>query len=423
MPDARILLAWAWFFLVLFAYYALKPLRDSLATETASLARLYLAVFAATCVALPLYWQIAARVTRRQLVAGVYQFFVVCLLVLAWLLHRGYADQAWLRNFFFVWVSVFNLYVVAVFWSVMADLFAADEGKRWFGSMAAAGTLGSISASALAAAAAPRWGAPWLLALAVAALEAAVLAADWLLRREGRVAQAASEPPVASGSLRAGLLAVARSRYLLLICTFVAVGKFAATFFYNNLQAALRAEELARAERLQLFSTMNLYAQSGTLLLQSAGAALLLSWCGTAATLALAGGAIAALFAWLAVDPSLWPLVAGQVVQQIVAYGLLVPAQQVLFTVASRDEKYQSKAFVDTVVFRGSDVAASQACDALLHLPLSRVALAFLPLMAAWAALGGLLGREQQRRKELAELPPPPVADGRSWTLAEEGGS
>src|SRR4051794_17700836 len=125
----RLLVSSTWFFLVLFSYYVLKPVRDALATETRLFGPLYLATFLAVCAALPLYWRIVARTTRRQLVFGLYQFFVVCLITFAVLLARGHGDAAWLRNAFFVWVSVFNLYVVAVFWSVMADCFRPRRAR------------------------------------------------------------------------------------------------------------------------------------------------------------------------------------------------------------------------------------------------------------------------------------------------------
>jgi AAA family ATP:ADP antiporter len=86
-----------------------------------------------------------------------------------------------------------------------------------------------------------------------------------------------------------------------------------------------------------------------------------------------------------------------------VGYGLLVPAQHVLFTVVSRAEKYESKAFVDTVVFRGSDVAAANVVDALQRISVSAAALALLPLVGAWMALGAWLGREQAARAQVAD--------------------
>jgi AAA family ATP:ADP antiporter len=340
------------------------------------------------------------RTTRRQLVFGVYQFFVACLALFAVLVARGASDAAWLRNAFFVWVSVFNLYVVAVFWSVMADLFSAEEGKTWFGAVAAAGTVGSIVASLVGGLAAQWLGLVGLIALAIAGLELSIAMAWLALRFEPR---GSGEAPPSSGSLRAGLRTVFSSRYLLLICAFTAIGKFAATFVYNNFQHTLRAQGIGVEARTELFSTMNFYSQSGTLAFQAVLAAALMRLAGVGATLAAACGVIVGLFAWLAVDAGLWPLMVAKVVQEIVGYGLLVPAQQVLFTVVSRAEKYESKAFVDTVVFRGSDVVASNVCDALQRFSLSAVALAIVPLVGAWMALGAWLGREQAARSQIAD--------------------
>jgi AAA family ATP:ADP antiporter len=404
MPT-RLLLSAIWFFLVLFSYYILKPVRDALATETRLFGPLYLATFLAASAALPLYWRIVARTTRRQLVFGVYQFFVACLVVFALLLARRYGETEWLRNAFFVWVSVFNLYVVAVFWSVMADLFSAEEGKSWFGAMAAAGTVGSIVASLVGHVAAQRLGVEWLMVVAIGALELAIATAWFVLRFASHEGSASSsedrgnntEAP-SSGSLLAGLRTVLSSRYLLMICAFTAIGKFAATFVYNNFQHMLREEGMAVAERTELFSAMNFYSQTGTLAFQAVLAAALMRLAGVGATLAAACGVIVGLFAWLSFDATLWPLMVAKVVQEIIGYGLLVPAQQVLFTVVSRTEKYESKAFIDTVVFRGSDVAASNVVDALGRFSASAAAMAILPLVGVWVALGAWLGREQTAR-------------------------
>lgn len=393
----RLLVSCSWFFLVLFSYYVLKPVRDALATETRLFGPLYLATFLAVCAALPLYWRIVAHTSRRQLVFGVYQFFVACLVVFAILVARGHGDAAWLRNAFFVWVSVFNLYVVAVFWSVMADLFSAEEGKTWFGAMAAAGTTGSIFASLVGHVATQTLGVAGLMVVAILSLELSIVLAWLALRFEQR---GTGEAPPTSGSLSEGLRTVLASRYLLMICAFTAIGKFAATFVYNNFQHALRAQEMAVAERTELFSAMNFYSQTGTLAFQAVLAAALMRLVGVGATLAAACGVIVGLFAWLSFDATLWPLMVAKVVQEIVGYGLLVPAQQVLFTVVSRAEKYESKAFIDTVVFRGSDVAASNVCDALGRFSISAAAIAILPLTVAWMALGAWLGREQAKAGE-----------------------
>jgi AAA family ATP:ADP antiporter len=313
---------------------------------------------------------------------------------------RGHGDAAWLRSAFFVWVSVFNLYVVAVFWSVMADLFSAEEGKTWFGAVAATGTVGSIVASLVGGLAAQRLGLAWLMVVSIGALELSIATA-WLAVRFER--RGSGETPPSSGSLLAGLRTVLASRYLLLICAFTAIGKFAATFVYNNFQHTLRTQGLGVEVRTELFSAMNFYSQGGTLAFQAVLAAALMRLAGVGATLAAACGVIVGLFAWLAVDAGLWPLMVAKVVQEIVGYGLLVPAQHVLFTVVSRAEKYESKAFVDTVVFRGSDVAAANVVDALQRISVSAAALALLPLVGAWMALGAWLGREQAARAQVAD--------------------
>lgn len=388
----RLLVSSSWFFLVLFSYYVLKPVRDALATENRLFGPLYLATFLAVCFALPFYWKIVERTTRRQLVFGVYQFFVVCLVAFAVLVAGGYSSEAWLRNAFFVWVSVFNLYVVAVFWSVMADLFSSEEGKTWFGVVAASGTAGSIVASLVGGFAAQRLGVAGLMVVAIIALELSIVMAWLALRFE---THGAGETSPSSGSLFAGLKTVLASRYLLMICAFTAIGKFAATFVYNNFQHALRAEDLAVEARTELFSEMNFYSQSGTLAFQAVLAAAMMRYLGVGATLAAACAVIVGLFAWLSLDAQLWPLMVAKVVQEIVGYGLLVPTQQVLFTVVSRAEKYESKAFIDTVVFRGSDVAAANVCDALGRFSVSAAAVAILPLVGVWMAVGAWLGREQ----------------------------
>jgi AAA family ATP:ADP antiporter len=405
----RLLVSSTWFFLVLFSYYVLKPVRDALATDNRIFGPLYLATFIAVCVALPFYWKIVERTSRRQLVFGVYQFFVVCLIAFAVLVARGYSSEAWLRNAFFVWVSVFNLYVVAVFWSVMADLFSSEEGKTWFGAVAAAGTAGSIVASLVGGFAVRWFGVAGLMVVAIIALELSIAMAWLALRFQAR---GRGEGQPSSGSLLAGLKTVLASRYLLMICAFTAIGKFAATFVYNNFQHALRAQELAVEERAELFSAMNFYSQSGTLVFQAVLAAALMRLVGVGATLAAACAVIVGLFAWLSFDAELWPLMVAKVVQEIVGYGLLVPAQQVLFTVVSRAEKYESKAFIDTVVFRGSDVAAANVCDALIKISVSAAAIAILPLTVGWLALGAWLGREQAVRASLTSQPIERTNDG-----------
>lgn len=398
-------LAWAWFFLALLSYYALKPLRDALATDSQSLSALYVATFIATCVALPAYSWLVSRVARPMLVVAMHQVFVACLLAFWGLLAAPGGPPVWLPAVFFVWVSVFNLYVVALFWSVMADVFSPDEGSAWFGTMAAAGSLGALAASGLAVGVVERLGSAALPVVSVAALELATVVALVMLRgRRGEAAPPA--PDGAPGGYWDGVTRVFRSRYLLAICLFVVVGKFAATFLYNGLQHALRGADLPLDDRTALFSRISLYSQSGSFVVQALVAGLLMRRLGLAATLGGACAVLAGLFAWLATDASLAALAVGQAVQQVVAYGLLAPGQHALFSVVPREDKYKAKAFIDTVVFRGSDVLAARASDALLKTPLGYAAAALAPVLVLWALLGVAIGRVRDRRAGAGPAPP-----------------
>ena len=198
----------------------------------------------------------------------------------------------------------------------------------------------------------------------------------------------------------AGLTHVLRSPYLLGICVFVACGKLTATFIYNNLQLALSGEMPDQMERTQLFSQMNLIAQSGSLVTQALVAGWLMKRMGLTFTMCLPCILMGSLFVWLSWQGNWTTLVVGQVCSQILGYGLLVPAQHVLFTVVSREDKYKSKAFTDIVVFRGSDVAAGKACDWMIRsgATLSLLSAWMLPVMAVWGSAAAWTGYHYRHR-------------------------
>src|SRR6185503_11395288 len=138
-----------WSFVYHFAlfagYYIMRPLRDEMGIVggTRNLPWLFTATFASVLALVPLYSWLASRLPRRRLVPIVYRFFLLNLLIFFGLWRAGVAP-AWVARVFFVWISVYNLFVVSVFWSVMADSWRSDQGKRLFGVIAAGGSLGAI---------------------------------------------------------------------------------------------------------------------------------------------------------------------------------------------------------------------------------------------------------------------------------------
>lgn len=401
-PWSKILLAGLWFFLIMVAYYVLKALRDAMASPQADLLnRLYLATFVFTLLTSYVYSLVVSKASRGQLIFWAIQFFVLWIAgFLYWIDLNNPGTVA--TAVYFVWVSVFNLFVVAIFWSVMADTFSKDEGKHWFGAIAAGGSLGSIAGSLLASAISKHPSA--LLSTSIVCLELTLVVAWFLIRiSRGNAESIATEDAAIGGSLWSGLQHVFASRYLGLLCLYVVLGKFAATFIYNNLQLVLKVEMPALQDRLSLFATMNIWTQCGSLLLQGIIAGFVMRRFGVGTALAIPALTLAVLFSWLGFDDSLSVFAIAQVSQQIVGYGLMTPAQHVLFTVVPREDKFQSKGFIDTVVFRFSDVAAGNVVKAMeqLHYSMSMLCFGMLPMMMVWFGIAAYLGSQYAHRAKV----------------------
>ena len=139
--EIRALLwSFAYFFFLLSSYYVLRPLRDEMGIQggVKNLPWLFTGTFAAMLLAVPLFGALVARFPRRRIVPVAYRFFVVNILIF-YALFVSLEHTAWVARAFFIWVSVFNLFAVSVFWSLMADLHDSDQGKRLFGFIAAGG--------------------------------------------------------------------------------------------------------------------------------------------------------------------------------------------------------------------------------------------------------------------------------------------
>src|SRR6478736_294374 len=184
-PQERAAALWsfAYFFALLAGYYVLRPLRDQMgiAGGVKNLPWLFTATFLTLLVAQPLYGALVARLPRARFIPIVYHFFVVNLLVF-WALLTFDIETAVVARVFFVWVSVFNLFAVAVFWSFMADLFTAEQGKRLFGFIGAGGTAGALLGPAITIGLSVPLGPANLLIVAIVFLELAVFCVHQLER-------------------------------------------------------------------------------------------------------------------------------------------------------------------------------------------------------------------------------------------------
>lgn len=410
---APVLLAVFFFFCVLTALMVLRPAREALGMQGGieSVRWLFMGTALVTLLVNPLFGLLVSRLPRLHFITATYLFFGASLVVF-YLVMTLAPDVIGVTTgqIFYVWFSVFNLFVTMVFWALMADRFSLEQGKRFFGLIAVGGTCGAIFGPWLSTQLAEPLGTPALLLVATGFLLLA-LAACWVVaryqpdRRAQQATPVANEPPaidereLIGGSAWEGLRAVFHSRYLLAIAGYVIIVAIMATFIYfTRLQmVAELGEDLD--QRTTLFARIDLITQIATLVMQALIAGRLMKWLGVHITLALLPLTAALGFLGLALVGSLASLIALEAAFRAVQRALMRPARETLFTVTSREDKYKSKAFIDTFVYRGGDVLGAQLEGLLgkLGMGLAAVASVAIPLALVWAALGIWLGRAQQR--------------------------
>jgi AAA family ATP:ADP antiporter len=403
--EIRALLwSFAYFFCLLAGYYVLRPLRDEMgvAGGVRNLQWLFTATFVAMLAAVPLYGALVARLPRRRFIPVVYHFFVANLAIF-WLLLTFGIEREIVARVFFVWISVFVLFAVSVFWSFMADLFTAEQGKRLFAFIAAGGTAGSLAGPALTIGLAEALGAANLLIVAGLFLEIAVLCVRRLeLAAPGAGAHPAQEngPDTVGGGWLDGFLLLLRSPYLAGIALWVSLLSVAATFLYFQQANIVAAASDDPAVRTRIFASVDLAVGVLTLVVQAFATGKLIARFGVGAALCLLPFVFAAGFAVLAAAPMLMVVIAFQAVQRTANFAISNPAREVLFTVVARDEKYKAKNVIDVVAVRGADAAGGWLFAALrsLGMELRAIALVAIPIAAVCLALAVALGRAQERR-------------------------
>ena len=410
---APLLWATAYGFCILFAYYILRAVRDEIsAADPGNLQILWTAVFLAMLVAVPAYSWAASRFQRGVLVPLANRFFIANLVgfyLALVLLPTG--TRAWIDRVFYIWASVFALFVVTVFWGFMADLFRNEQGKRLFGFIAVGSSLGGLAGSAVTSHLVEVLPQFTLLLAACVPLEAASWCVAVLHRRfgGGQDSARAENRPLGGGAW-SGIGVVFRSPYLLAIASFIVLMTYASAVLYYLQADVIGAAMADRAARTALFARIDFWSNVLTIVLQTMLAARLIRWLGVGVSLAALPVVAGLGFVWLGSAPVLSVLIVLQVAYRGVRYGLAKPAREVLFTVVSREEKYKSKPFLDAAIYRGGDLVSGWAYAGLAAAGLSigAIALTATPLAAVWAAVGLRLGRRQEERARAL------TAEGRS---------
>lgn len=400
---APTLWATAYGFLIMFAYYILRAVRDEISSaDRGNLQILWTAVFLAMLVVVPLYSWAGSRYPRGIFVPLANRFFIANLVAFyAALVLLPDTARLWIDRVFYVWASVFALFVVTVFWGFMADCFRNEQGRRLFGFIAVGSSLGGIVGSAVTASLAQVAPPFSLLLIACVPLEAASWCAAVLHRRFGGGADPTRiENQPLGGSAWSGIRVIFGSPYLIGIATFIALMTFASTILYYQQAHVLGEAVTDRAERTALFATIDLWANVLTILIQVYVAERVIRRFGVGVALAILPVVTCLAFVTLGIHPTLTAIVVVQVGYRAFRYGFAKPSREILFTVVSREEKYKSKAFLDAAIYRGGDLVSGwiYAGLAALGMTVGAIALAAAPVAAVWSLVAIALGRRQEER-------------------------
>jgi AAA family ATP:ADP antiporter len=405
-PSEVPALAWSWLYIfsLLSSYYIMRPIRDQMgvAGGVNNLQWLFTGTLIGMLVLnLPFSW-LVQTFPREKFIAISYRFFAANILLFALALYAATPEQTiWVGRIFFIWTSIFNLFVVSIFWQMIVDVFTSEQGKRLFGFIAAGATLGAISGSAFTVSTVEHMAPAYLMIGAAVMLEVAV----FCVRRLSGLSSSLSERPVAEqseapigGTLLSGFRDALSSVYLLNVSLFLLLYAVTSTFLYFQQAAVVSHSFESRAAQTAFFASVDLGVNVLTLAVQLFLTGRILKRFGVGTTLSLLPLFSVIGFGAVALIPTLASVVGFQLIRRAGNFAIARPTREVLFTVLPREDRYKAKSFIDTAVYRLGDQlgAWSFALLTTLGLGLTQVSVVAAAVSGCWLANSWWLGRRQE---------------------------
>lgn len=410
---SALLMSCTYFFLVLCAYYIIRPIRSEMviANGVANIQWLMLMTLLALVVITPIFGWVTTRFKTKQFLSYCTLFFASHLIIFFFLFNVEERSQLTTRAFF-IWVNVFNMFIVSLFWSFMNDLFSGGQSKRLFAFIAAGGTAGAICGPIITATLVNAIGLAPLLLISAGVLAGSVACIAWLTRWENQdfiddpIQVAEKNAPLKGGVLDAFKLII-KSPYLIGICLFITL--YAVSITFVGIQQAEMIESSFKDpnQRTLLFSTVDFVVNVLTLIFQLLLTSRFIQWFGFRSALMLVPVGITIGFGLMTTMPLLVVMIAIDVFRRSGDYSIMKPAREMLFSVVSREEKYKAKNFIDTAILRGGDAASAHIYTGIKAAGVGSLGFAgiSLALGVAWCATAFWLGSQfNKKQKELAEL-------------------
>lgn len=409
-PHEYVAVAWsfAYFFLVLSSYYILRPIRDAMAVGSGAntIPYLFLGAFAAMMLATPIFGWVTSRYARSTFLPWVYGFFISNIVIFWFVFSQSTStetDNVWLGRVFFVWLSVFNLFVVSVFWSFMADIFTRDQGRRLFGFISAGGSIGALAGGALTSVYVVEIGFQNLFPIAAVVLSLAVLCIRhlraWVVHEhEDDVDQSHSTEEPLGGNPLGGITHVFQSRYFMGIAVSSVIASLLGTALYMFAAQLVEDAIPGTNARTEFFSNINFWTNLFALLGQMFLVRHVVVRFGIGRSLALLPIVSVAGFALLAFDPVLGVVAFLTIARRALGFSFSKPTTDMLYSVVTPEEKYKTKNFIDTAIYRFGDIVGTWTVKFMMGIGISGISVLMLPFAVIWAVIALWLGRDYKRQ-------------------------
>jgi AAA family ATP:ADP antiporter len=407
-----------YFFFLFGSYSVVKPVRDAMGTVYGMdrIQELFTATFVASFLFAPLYAGLAARIKLSMFLPWVYGFVALTILVFYALFTGARYQERWIAAAFYVWVSTFNMLIISVFWSFMADIFSRSQAKRLFGFIAAGGTVGGIVGPALATLLAKRIGNNDLMLISAAGFIATAVLVRLLAQEKQKLLAAGGEGQRTSldhrlgGNPLDGFRLLLRSRYLLLLALFLLLMTWISTIVYFQLGELITKAFSSREARTQAYAMIDLSVNSIAVLIQLFGTGRIIARFGVKFGLLLNPFIMVFAFLAIAFSPALLILGGLQIVRRVAEYAVAKPTREMLFTVVDQQSRYKAKNVIDTVIYRFGDVSSAWLSSLILPFGVTGLAIFGVLVSVIWFPVGYLLGKRYETQRNAEQRRPATVS-------------
>ena len=382
-----LLISCAYFFLVLCAYYIIRPIRNEMmiANGVQNIQWLILITLAAMVAIAPIFGWLTSRFRTKQFMSYCTLFFASHLILFYFLFDVDQRSISVTRAFY-IWVGVFNMFIVSLFWSFMNDIYTQTQSKRLFAFIGAGGTAGAICGPIVTTSLVASTGIAPLMILSAVALACSVMCINWLTRWQNQEMQSLpadqqnlnkkrddpNQQSTTKGTLKggkfAGITLLVKSPYLMGISAFILLYAMCITLVQIQQAELIQATLNDPTQRTRLFSSIDLAVNIITLFVQIFVTSHIIRLLGFRATFMLIPLGITLGFALMATTPILAIMIGVDIFRRAGDYAVMKPTREMLFNIVSREEKYKVKNFIDTTVLRSGNVLGAFSHSALKSL-------------------------------------------------------